>query len=174
MCAGCEALGRHRLFYLLCVEPSVRGLRARLQGASVLHFGPEPSLQRALARLAGRYYTADAQPGAAALTLDMTAIALPSECFDVVIANHVLEHIQDDLSAIREMHRMLRPGGIAIVSVPLCTGPTYENPALTDPRERQRLFEEQTHVGPWGDDHIQRLLEASRCASCRLTILARN
>ena len=77
---------------------------------------------------------------------------------DLVMCVHVLEHVRNDRQAIAGIARVLRPGGRAIVSVPLqFDGPTREDPAVTDPAERRRLYGEEGHVRYYGTDIGDRL-----------------
>jgi SAM-dependent methyltransferase len=85
-------------------------------------------------------------------------LALIDQCVDRILCNHVLEHVFDDQQAIRELYRVLQPGGIAIITVPmngLMT--TDEDPTLADPRERERRFRQHDHLRLYGADIVQRL-----------------
>ncbi len=82
--------------------------------------------------------------------------------YDVAIAHHVLEHIDDDRAAMREIFRILRPGGFAILTVPInaTREHTYENPAITDPVLRALHFSAPDHRRYYGLDFETRLQEA--------------
>jgi SAM-dependent methyltransferase len=56
--------------------------------------------------------------GVPLLQFDLTACPLPNACVDAVVALNVLEHIPDDAAAIREIHRILKPGGVAVIELP--------------------------------------------------------
>ncbi len=74
---------------------------------------------------------------------------------------HVLEHVKNDRDAISELFRVLKPGAWAIVSVPLLLDEvTREDPAVTSPEDRKRLFGEASHVRYYGTDFIDRLRAA--------------
>jgi SAM-dependent methyltransferase len=80
--------------------------------------------------------------------------------FDLVIANHVLEHIPDDRKAMRELFRVLKNGGRAILQVPYSTTITssIEDPAVTDPAERSKVFGQHDHVRIYAlGDYVTRL-----------------
>ena len=79
---------------------------------------------------------------------------------DVILCSHVLEHVEDDRKAMRELFRVLRPGGWAMIQVPLSSQPTFEDPSITDPAERERLFWQADHVRLYGLDIADRLREA--------------
>ena len=92
---------------------------------------------------------------------DIVDLPFANGSFDVIICIHVLEHIPNDAKAISELYRILRPGGWALISVPLLLDqPTREDPSITDPMERERLFGEPSHVRYYGTDMIDRLRTA--------------
>ena len=134
-----------------------------LAGAdSLLHFAPEWCLEHRLRRLEGiRYVTADLV-ARAELRLDITRLGLPDAAFDAIICSHVLEHVPDDRQAMRECHRVLSPGGWAIVMVPLNLGAseTFEEPTITTPAERERWFWQSDHVRLYAPDIADRLRAA--------------
>src|SRR4029453_1496915 len=110
---------RHRLMiacYLLLPEWSFDRL---FKGRRVLHFAPERQVRRLVERLASQYVTADFLDPARDLRLNMSRMdALGENSFDAVIACDVLEHVPDDLEAMRELQRILSPGGVAVLTVP--------------------------------------------------------
>ncbi len=128
-------------------------------GLDVLHFSPEPAIERRLRRWVGlRYRTADLEPGRADLALDLTGLACPDASLDRVLACHILEHVQDDAGALRELHRVLRPGGRVLLQHPMHTDrPTFENPQLTTADERHAAFSQPDHVRVYGNDFGERL-----------------
>jgi SAM-dependent methyltransferase len=92
--------------------------------------------------------------------LDVTSIESESDAFDLVWCSHVLEHVPDDAAAMRELYRVTKPGGLCVVQVPIWRKQTFENPAVTDPAERERLFYQQDHVRLYGEDIEERLAAA--------------
>lgn len=93
--------------------------------------------------------------------MDIMSIGYPDETFDVVYCSHVLEHVADDRKAMRELRRVLKKDGIAILLVPIVGGAhTFEDPAITDPKERARLYGQHDHVRSYGADYVDRLKEA--------------
>ena len=129
----------------------------------VLHFAPEqPFLKRFRALKNLDYTTADLDSPIADLHLDVTAIDQPSDTYDVVICNHVLEHVNDANKAFSEIKRILKPGGWAILLVPINPDvDTFEDPSITDPKERERLFGQYDHVRQFGRDYADVLRKAS-------------
>lgn len=92
----------------------------------VLHVAPERSIRELLEPLAGSYVTADVSLPGMDLRIDLRSTGLPDACFDVVYASHVLEHIDDDRAALAEIRRILAPGGLAVLPVPLVGATTVE------------------------------------------------
>jgi len=92
--------------------------------------------------------------------MDITDIKHPDDSFDVIYCSHVLEHVPDDRKAIREFRRILKPGGWAILNVPVTAEATMEDPAVTSPEERLRLYGQHDHVRRYGPDYEDRLREA--------------
>ncbi len=78
-----------------------------------------------------------------------------------MVCNHVLEHVSDDRKAMREFFRILRPGGWALLQSPVDhrRPDTFEDPTVTDPRERKRVFGQYDHVRIYGRDYVRRLEE---------------
>jgi ubiquinone/menaquinone biosynthesis C-methylase UbiE len=131
---------------------------------SALHFSPERGLEarlRAQKNLtyATSWYQADR---AADFHLDLTNLALPDESWDVMIAYHILEHIPEDRKAMREMYRVLKPGGWAALQVPVREDPnSLEDPSADTEAERKEKFLQSDHVRYYGwKDFANRLEEA--------------
>lgn len=89
--------------------------------------------------------------------LDVTDIQFPDGYFDVVYCSHVLEHVPDDRRAIRELLRVVKPGGWAIIMVPITVDATVEDLGIVDPAERARRYGQEDHVRRYGVDFIDRL-----------------
>lgn len=157
-CPTCESVERHRLIWLYFKE------RTDLFTAKVrmLHLAPEPVLQERLKRRRNiDYLSADLASKIAMRKMDVTAIDMPDDQFDVIYASHVLEHVPEDRKAMRELHRVLRPGGWAVLQVPIWGPRTREDP-IDDPAERARAYGLPDHVRMYGHDGVyeQRLREA--------------
>jgi Methylase involved in ubiquinone/menaquinone biosynthesis len=158
LCPKCLSLERHRLLWLYLKEKT-DFFSAPLK---VLHFAPEqPFLNRFRALKNLDYTTADLDSPIADLHIDVTDIKLPDSTYDVVICNHVLEHVSDLNSAFDEIKRILKPSGWAILLVPI--NPivdTFGDPSVTDPKERERLFGQYDHVRQFGRDYADVLSKA--------------
>lgn len=155
-CPGCGALERHRLMHAFFDQ--------RIDVASTqsaLHFAPEPQISRHLqGAVAGRYVSVDLKPRYDA-ALDITALPFPDASFDFIVCCHVLEHILDDAHAMREISRVLQPGGHAIIQVPhvMTMETTDEDPDLT-PAERAERYGQSDHLRMYGADLEDRLRDA--------------
>jgi predicted SAM-dependent methyltransferase len=126
----------------------------------MLHFAPEKSIMPRLKKLAHLdYITADLYKKAM-VKVDITDIQYPDDSFNIVYCSHVLEHIDDDRLAMRELYRVLKPQGWAVLMVPIAGEKTLEDPSVTDPVERERLFGQHNHVRQYGTDFKERLEEA--------------
>ena len=108
------------------------------------------------------YITADLESPLATEHFDVQSIPMKEGSVDVIICNHLLEHVDDDRLAMRELHRVLRPGGWGILLVPedRTMAKTYEDNSITDPKERTRLFGQYDHRRVYGRDYDDRLREA--------------
>ena len=156
LCWRCGAHARHRAQWLFFQS------RPELLGdiGSLLHLAPEWAMRRRLSELGHlRYVTADLDQPGVDLRLDLTAADLPDASFDGVICSHVLEHIPDDRSAMRELRRITAPGGWCLVMVPIDLNrtDTYEDPSITTPDARHRAFWRPDHVRLYAPDIGQRL-----------------
>ena len=89
-----------------------------VSGKDVLHCAPEAEARDWLTRMAGTYRTLDATPGNVDFVRDLTDTGLPNASFDLVMCHRVLEHVLDDIGAMREVYRLLRRGGVLNLSVP--------------------------------------------------------
>jgi len=126
-------------------------------GGRVIHFAAESWVRAEMTARGADYRTADLND-LFDLRLDITAMALPDGSVDMIIANHVLEHV-DDRAALKEIHRVLAPGGQAAIMVPMIEGfdETYEDNALTTPTERLLHYGDADHLRWYGRDVRDRL-----------------
>jgi len=155
-CPVCLANDRARLIYLYLL----RKTNLFSAGAKLLHVAPESGLSRIMLQHGNiDYLTADISSDSAMVKMDITKIGYPDGFFDVIICNHVLEHVIDDRRAMRELYRVLRPGGWGILQVPISQSldATYEDFSVTDPAERERVFGQADHVRIYAIDYPDRL-----------------
>jgi SAM-dependent methyltransferase len=157
-CARCDSVERHRLL-LLYLKNRTNLFTDRVH---LLHFAPEESLRQVFSALTNlKYYTTDYyQP--TDTRMDITNLAFRDNSFEAILGVHVLEHIPDDRQAMTELFRVLKPGGWAILQVPLdlTREHTYEDPSITSPEERRRHFGQEDHVRWYGRDYKLRLERA--------------
>ena len=109
------------------------------------------------------YITADIESPLAKVKVDIHKIPFEENKFDVVLCNHVLEHVRDDILAMSEIKRVLKPGGWAILLVPFFSPvgeTTIADNTITDPRQRERLFGQSDHVRKYGKDYPDRIRKA--------------
>jgi SAM-dependent methyltransferase len=160
-CPRCGANDRER-HLLLYLEQS--GIFREAAGLQILHFAPEPAVERMITqRIPRKYVRADLFVVAPGMErIDLHAIPYPDGSFDVVIANHVLEHVADDARVLSEIRRVLRPGGTAVLQTPYSAvlSRTIEDPAVTSPESRLQLYGQADHVRLYGVDLFERIVAA--------------
>ena len=160
LCPHCLSLERHRLIWLwIHNNTNLESLRPRL-----LHIAPEVALMRKFRELyrgTDSYITADLESPLAAMHFDVQQTPIDDAVIDVVICNHLFEHVEDDRCAMRELYRVMRPGGWGIMMVPEDRGraTTFEDDSITDSKERTRLFGQYDHRRVYGCDYDDRLRE---------------
>lgn len=105
------------------------------------------------------YTTTDLNSPLADVKADICHLPFDNNSFDVILCNHVLEHIPDDSKAMSEMLRVLKPGGWGVFQIPqdLKREITFEDNSITDKKERQRIFGQYDHVRVYGRDYFDKL-----------------
>ena len=165
LCPNCLALERHRTLWLWLLRESDIG-RGAVALPRLLHVAPEVALMRKFSRIYAKqpadYVTADLESPLADLHFDIQHIPLEDESFDVVICNHIMEHVEDDRLAMREILRIMRKGGWGVILSPvdLQREKTFEDDTITDEAERTRIFGQYDHRRIYGRDYAERLREA--------------
>jgi SAM-dependent methyltransferase len=160
LCPNCLSLERHRLIWLYLKEKT-NFFQTKLQ---VLHIAPEHCYMKPFEAQHGEgYVTADIESPLAKVKMDIHQMPFGDNQFDVVLCNHVLEHVQDDMKALSEIKRVLKPGGWAILLVPFFNpvpDKTFSDDSITDAREREKIFGQSDHVRKYGKDYAQRLAQS--------------
>ena len=162
LCPNCLALERHRLLWLWLLRESDLG-RGAVALPRLLHIAPEVALMRKFRKMYAsqpeRYVTADLESPLADMHFDVQQIPMGDGEVDTIICNHILEHVEDDSKALRELYRILRPNGWAVILSPvdLEREHTFEDDTITDPKERTRIFGQYDHRRIYGRDYVERL-----------------
>jgi SAM-dependent methyltransferase len=159
LCPICGSLDRERLLYLYLLHKTDIFEKPK----KLLHVAPEARLTARLRAKADiDYLTADISSKDVMVEMDITDIRFPDESFDAIICNHVLEHIIDDGKAMSELYRILKPGGWAILQVPLSLTlkNTYEDFSITTSTAREEAFGQADHVRVYAADYQDRLAQA--------------
>lgn len=159
VCPRCNSLVRHRMI-IAALEHLGPPCATSVDGRKVLHFAPEHGLSEVIRRKSSAYLTADLNRRDVDLQVDMSDMREVRDGeFDTVIACDVIEHIPDDRKALTEIHRILSPGGVAILTVPQKDGleTTFSDPAITDPRQREITFGHHDHLRIYGTDFTELL-----------------
>jgi SAM-dependent methyltransferase len=151
-CPGCQSVERHRLAYVLLRDRLGTELRT-------LHVAPEPGIKPWLQRISADYLSVGLGEHVMR-SMDLTRLDLPDACRSLVWCSHVLEHIEDDRAAIGEMYRVLEPGGLAVLQVPIDGPNTYEDFTIRDEAGRLAAFQQVDHVRVYGLDLAERLRAA--------------
>ena len=160
VCPRCLSNARERLAYLYLKD------RTSLFETPVqlLHIAPEPQLAATLKNQSNiQYISADLMDSAVLTRLNIQEMPFSDQSFDVIICNHVMEHVGDDVAAMREVHRVLKPDGWALLQVPiaLVLNETIEDPAATTDSDRIERFGQEDHVRLYArQDYIKRLESA--------------
>ncbi len=163
LCPKCDSLERHRLYYLY-----LRKIIPQNKKFKVLHFAPETILTNLFKSYKNiEYLSADIDSRKAMIKEDITNTSFLDNSFDIIFCSHVLEHIQDDKKAMKELHRILKPNGFAILQVPIKDkfkgkkiDQTFEDSSIIDPQEREKIFGQKDHVRVYGRDYKNRLINS--------------
>jgi SAM-dependent methyltransferase len=164
ICPGCASTDRERLIHSVLISKELDFLPSD----SLLHIAPEPSLYKWLIENKkellkvyiqgvkyheGFYYNSDVR------LFDLMAVPFIDESFDLVICNHVLEHVEDDQQAMREIYRILKTGGKGILQVPWSPilKETREDQSIKTFKDREKYFGQFDHLRLYGQDYPEKL-----------------
>ena len=153
LCPNCLSLERHRLLWLYFNKKTT----ILSSSISFLHIAPEICFISRLKKTKLDYKTADLESPWADLHFNIENIPLDDGSFDIVMANHILEHVEDLNKALNEVYRVLKSGGMAILLSPVNFNRelTYEDPSIIDPQEREKAFGQKDHLREFGRDYAQ-------------------
>jgi SAM-dependent methyltransferase len=149
-------LERHRLLWLYLKN----GTDFFTKTHQVLHFAPEQAFYKRFRRLKNiEYTTTDLNSPLADVKADICNLPFADHSFDVILCNHVLEHIPNDTKAMQELFRVMKPGGWGIFQIPqdLKRERTFEDDTITDKKERAKIFGQYDHVRIYGRDYFDKL-----------------
>lgn len=146
LCPVCHSLPRHRILATWCTAHL-----DLFRTDKILYFAPEPSMMRYVRRNGIVCTTADMY-NEADLKLDIQSTGLPDQSYDMVVCNHVLEHVNDYRTALKEIFRILRPGGSLVCSFPMDSAIDLvdEDPSVITAEERYRRFGQSDHLRVFG------------------------
>ncbi|HEU4497452.1 MAG TPA: methyltransferase domain-containing protein [Flavobacterium sp.] len=150
------SLERHRLLWLY-LNNETDFFKAPKK---VLHFAPEQAFyKRFRSQKNLDYTTTDLFSPLADVKADICSLPFKDNSYDVILCNHVLEHIPDDTKAMQELYRVLKPEGMGIFQIPqdLKREKTFEDNSITDRKERAAIFGQYDHVRIYGRDYFDKL-----------------
>ena len=150
------SLERHRLLWLYLKNETNFFSTEK----SVLHFAPEQCFLKRFKNLKNlKYTTTDLESPIADVKADICNLPFQNNEFDVILCNHVLEHIPDDTKAMQELYRVLKVGGYGVFQIPqdLNRDSTFEDDTITDKKERAKIFGQYDHVRIYGRDYFEKL-----------------
>lgn len=150
------SLERHRLLWLY-LKNETDFFSAKKK---VLHFAPEQAFYTRFKAMPNLdYTTTDLNSPLADVKADICKLPFEDNTFDIILCNHVLEHIPDDTRAMQELHRVMKVGGMGIFQIPqdLSRKTTFEDDSITDKKERSKIFGQYDHVRIYGLDYFDKL-----------------
>jgi len=154
LCPGTLSLERHRLLWLY-LDRETSFLNDSLK---VLHVAPEQVFYQKFKSFSHwKYTTTDLHSPLADVKADICALPFEDNSYDLILCNHVLEHIPNDRKAMSELYRVLKKGGTLIAQVPLDENrtTTFEDNSITDRKERTKVFGQYDHVRVYGKDYLE-------------------
>ena len=145
LCPGTLSLERHRFLWLY-LEIETNFINNAIK---VLHVAPEQVFYQKFRTFSHwEYTTTDLHSSLAEIKADLCELPFQDNYYDLILCNHVLEHIPEDQKAMQEMYRVLKPGGTLIAQVPLEENrtQTFEDNSITDKATRTEIFGQYDHV----------------------------
>lgn len=153
-CYRCSSVERHRQHHLLTERNP-----DWIDGAEVLHFGAERCFVRDYSSRASRYIRADLIPAENETKVDIQSIQFEDDSFDTVICHQILEHVPDDMAAVRELYRVTRPLGRVLLTAPIVPKwqSSFTDVSVTSGEQRDLLFGQSDHLRYYGQDFTDML-----------------
>lgn len=153
---GCHDRERHLSLYF-----NKLSMWSMFEGKKILHVAPEQYIAKKIKKLNPlEYFRVDLFPSSDdILEMDITSIPFENSTIDFIICNHVLEHIPNDLTAMKEMYRVLKEGGQAVLQTPYTPllEKSFEEGSINTPEERLKYYGQDDHVRIYGNDFFKRL-----------------
>ena len=162
-CFKCDSSDRERLIYTYLVNKM--DLLNQPKNIRILHLAPEKNLFRILYNhgfknyVCGDLFTEGYKYPEYVQNMNVLNIPFEDNYFDLIICNHLLEHVPNDTDAMKELFRVLKQKGKAILQVPISknSDKTFEDFSVTDPKEREIVFGQFDHLRVYGQDYPERL-----------------
>lgn len=154
LCPKCGSLPRNRRLWDI--------IKDELEGKSILHFSPATSLKKQIETIVTKQYiTTDFEDEFEAdKQYDIKSIPEPDESIDIIICYHVLEHIENDLKAMSELYRIIKPNGVCYIQTPFRAGDILEEDRIMTKKERLKLFGQEDHIRVYSIDGLcERLID---------------
>lgn len=153
LCPRCSSLERYRMLPLV-LSRELNGRR----DIRILELAPKPCFSEWCRNQSGWRYTSSDLASPLAMVLgDLRRMPFATGVFDAIVCFHVMEHIHEDGPSFAEIGRLLAPDGLAVICVPLRSGPTLEG---APPKDWERLYGQEDHVRYYGDDIVDRMQSA--------------
>lgn len=162
-CYKCHSSDRERLIYIYLKNKL--NIFNQPRNIKILHLAPEKNISKALFShgyenyICGDLFTEGYSYPEYVQNMNVLNIPFKDNHFDLIICNHLLEHVPSDTEAMKELFRVLSSGGKAILQVPISKNSekTFEDFSITEPKEREMVFGQFDHIRIYGQDYIDRL-----------------
>lgn len=150
------SLERHRLLWLYLQNETDFFTAPK----KVLHFAPEQAFYKRFRNMKNlEYVTTDLNSPLADVKADICNLPFKDNEFDIILCNHVLEHIPNDTKAMQELYRVMKAGGMGIFQIPqdILRATTFEDNSILDKKKRAEIFGQYDHVRIYGRDYFDKL-----------------
>ena len=168
ICPECMSHERHRALWLY-FQKNAELIK---DGIKILHFAPEPFFKDLFTSKDVEYHSVDLNPGLYTdpdEIIDIQDIPYGNDYFDLILCSHVLEHVPDDMKALNELYRVLKPGGLALILIPM-NGVSYNLPydelktlekeEYNTPELREKHYGQDDHLRLYGADFKERIFKS--------------